>query len=50
VHRNTLRDRIARIAEITGLDLDSAEGRGLAWLAWLHRRDSTSRRFGRPGA
>lgn len=43
VHRNTLRDRIARIAEITGLDLDSAEGRGLAWLAWLHRRDSTSR-------
>jgi PucR-like helix-turn-helix protein len=48
VHRNTLRDRVARIAEITGLDLDSAEGRGLAWLAWLHRRDSTSRRAGRP--
>lgn len=43
VHRNTLRDRIARIAEITGLDLDSSEGRGLAWLAWLRRRDSTSR-------
>lgn len=46
VHRNTLRDRIARIAEITGLDLDTAEGRGLAWLACLHRRDSTS---GLPG-
>ncbi len=42
VHRNTLRDRIARIAEITGLDLDSAEGRGLAWLACIQRRDSTS--------
>jgi hypothetical protein len=39
VHRNTLRDRIARIAEATGLDLDGAEGRGLAWLAWLERRD-----------
>jgi hypothetical protein len=38
VHRNTLRDRIARISEATGLDLDCAEGRGLAWLAWLQRR------------
>jgi hypothetical protein len=39
VHRNTLRDRVARISEATGLDLDCAEGRGLAWLAWLQRRD-----------
>jgi DNA-binding PucR family transcriptional regulator len=39
VHRNTLRDRIARIAEATGFDLECAEGRGLAWLAWLGRRD-----------
>ncbi len=39
VHRNTLRDRIARISEATGLDLECAEGRGLAWLAWLSRRD-----------
>jgi hypothetical protein len=42
VHRNTLRDRIARISEITGVDLECAQGRGLAWLAWLQRRDSTS--------
>jgi hypothetical protein len=41
VHRNTLRDRIARISEITGVDLDCAHGRGLAWLAWLARRDAT---------
>jgi PucR C-terminal helix-turn-helix domain len=37
VHRNTLRDRIARISELTGIDLETAEGRGLAWLAWLSR-------------
>jgi PucR C-terminal helix-turn-helix domain len=37
VHRNTLRDRIARISELTGVDLETAEGRGLAWLAWLVR-------------
>jgi hypothetical protein len=43
VHRNTLRDRIARITELTGVDLGSAEGVALAWLAWLHRRGSTSR-------
>ena len=41
VHRNTLRDRIARISEITGVDLECTQGRGLAWLAWLQRRDST---------
>jgi hypothetical protein len=23
----------------SGVDLDHAYGRGLAWLAWLHRRD-----------
>jgi hypothetical protein len=40
VHRNTLRDRIARISELTGVDLESAEGRGLAWLAWLERVSS----------
>lgn len=37
VHRNTLRDRIARISELTGVDLETAEGRGVAWLAWLAR-------------
>ncbi len=40
VHRNTLRDRIARIAELTGVDLETSEGRGLAWLAWLARVSS----------
>jgi PucR C-terminal helix-turn-helix domain len=34
VHRNTLRDRVNRISELTGVDLDKANGRGLAWLAW----------------
>jgi hypothetical protein len=43
VHRNTLRDRINRISELTGIDLDSVEGRGLAWLAWMQRRSSTPR-------
>jgi PucR C-terminal helix-turn-helix domain len=38
VHRNTLRDRINHISELTGVNLDRAEGRGLAWLAWLSRR------------
>ena len=37
VHRNTLRDRINRISEVTGVDLDSARGRSLAWLAWLDK-------------
>ena len=40
VHRNTLRDRIVRISELTGVDLECAEGRGLAWLAWLARVSS----------
>jgi hypothetical protein len=43
VHRNTLRDRLGRISEITGIDLDSAHGRGLAWLAWLHGTEGPSR-------
>ncbi|MBV9839101.1 MAG: helix-turn-helix domain-containing protein [Solirubrobacterales bacterium] len=43
VHRNTLRDRVKRIGELTGVDLDAAEGRGLAWLAWLERGDSAPR-------
>jgi hypothetical protein len=38
VHRNTLRDRINRISELSGVDLDSGYGRGLAWLAWLQRK------------
>jgi PucR C-terminal helix-turn-helix domain len=42
VHRNTLRDRIARISEITGVDLERVEGQGLAWLAWLARGDAPS--------
>jgi sugar diacid utilization regulator len=37
VHRNTLTNRIGRIRAITGLDADSAEGRGLLWLAWVAR-------------
>jgi PucR C-terminal helix-turn-helix domain len=37
VHRNTLRDRINHISELSGIDLDSAEGRAMAWLAWLTR-------------
>ena len=40
VHRNTLRDRTARISELTGVDLETAEGRGMAWLAWLARVSS----------
>jgi PucR C-terminal helix-turn-helix domain len=43
VHRNTLRDRVARISELTGVDLERADGRGMAWLAWLARRDWTPR-------
>jgi sugar diacid utilization regulator len=37
VHRNTLRNWIVRMSDITGVDLDHVEGRGLAWLAWLEK-------------
>jgi DNA-binding PucR family transcriptional regulator len=38
VHRNTLRDRLAKITELTGVDVDTSRGRALAWLAWLGRQ------------
>ncbi|MBV9309696.1 MAG: helix-turn-helix domain-containing protein [Solirubrobacterales bacterium] len=38
VHRNTLRARVARIAKLTGIDVDSPYGRTMAWLAWLWRK------------
>ncbi len=38
VHRNTLRDRLDRIKDLTGVDLSTADGRSLAWMAWLARR------------
>jgi DNA-binding PucR family transcriptional regulator len=37
VHRNTLTNRLKRIQAITGLDVDSSDGRALVWLAWLER-------------
>jgi PucR C-terminal helix-turn-helix domain len=37
VHRNTLTNRLGRIRALTGLDADSATGRGLLWLAWLEQ-------------
>jgi hypothetical protein len=37
VHRNTLTNRLNRVREITGLDVDRADGRALVWLAWLER-------------
>ena len=43
VHRNTLTNRLNRVHAITGLDVDSADGRGLLWLAWLERRGQSSR-------
>jgi hypothetical protein len=44
VHPNTLRDRVARIGEITGVESERVEGPGLAWLAWLARGDATPAR------
>jgi hypothetical protein len=41
VHRNTLTNRLNRIHAVTGLDVDSSDGRGLLWLAWLERRGSS---------
>ena len=43
VHRNTLTNRLNRVHAVTGLDVDSADGRGLLWLAWLERRGQSSR-------
>jgi hypothetical protein len=43
VHRNTLTNRLNRIHTVTGLDVDSSDGRGLLWLAWLERRGSSAR-------
>jgi DNA-binding PucR family transcriptional regulator len=42
VHRNTLTNRLNRIQAVTGLDVDSADGRGLVWLAWLERSGQSS--------
>jgi hypothetical protein len=42
VHRNTLRERVTRISDLTGLDFDQADDRGLAWLAHLHAPDRRS--------
>lgn len=39
VHRNTFRERLSRISELTGLDLELAEDRGTAWLAHLYAPD-----------
>jgi hypothetical protein len=38
VHRNTLLQRVARIEQLTGLDLDDPRDRGTVWLATLARR------------
>ncbi len=38
VHRNTLRYRLDRVEELTGLDVDRTHDRGLVWLAALQRR------------
>ena len=37
MHRNTLTNRLSRIAAITGQQVDTAAGRGLIWLARPHR-------------
>jgi hypothetical protein len=37
VHRNTLTNRMIRIRELTGVDVEDANGRGVVWLAWLIR-------------
>ncbi len=43
VHRNTLTNRLNRIRAVTGLDVDSSDGRGLLWLAWLEERGQSAR-------
>ncbi len=47
VHRNTLTKRIDRISALSGVDLDTAEGCGLAWLAWLSAPERTPATAGR---
>jgi PucR-like helix-turn-helix protein len=42
VHRNTLTNRLNRIRAVTGLDVESSDGRGLLWLAWLERRGQSA--------
>ncbi len=37
-HRNTLRNRLDRIRDLTGVDVDEVDGQTLTRLAWLHRR------------
>jgi hypothetical protein len=37
VHRNTLTNRMIRIRETSGIDIEDVDGRGLVWLAWLTR-------------
>jgi hypothetical protein len=37
VHRNTLRNRLHRIRDLTGVDVTELEGQTLATLAWLQR-------------
>lgn len=39
-HRNTLRNRMIRVHELTGVDVDAVEGRALVTLAWMTRRGS----------
>ena len=38
VHRNTLRDRLRRIGDLTGVEFDTASGQAQAWLAYRARR------------
>ncbi len=47
VHRNTLTKRLERISTLTGVDLDTAEGCGLAWLAWLSAPERSPAAAGR---
>ncbi|GAA2649929.1 helix-turn-helix domain-containing protein [Paractinoplanes durhamensis] len=41
VHRHTLRHRMARVAQLTGLDLESAQDRTALLLALLARKIQT---------
>jgi hypothetical protein len=38
VHRNTLRNRLQRVEQSTGIDVDSVEGHTLVALAWTYRQ------------